>query len=125
MEENVITIQNFKIEDWMIKEDGGLFLQEKEIEREKQVKICVNSNELTHHNRPHVHAYYSDKEYSIAIDSSYDLLAPNKEDKFYRFIVKTMFNDDLIQKCRRAWNDNTDAKLKFVKNGDLYSAVYQ
>lgn len=73
---DIVAQQVFKIEDWMIKDDGGLVLQEKEIKREKKVRICVNSKELTHHNRPHIHAYYEDKEYSIAIDENYDLLAP-------------------------------------------------
>ena len=125
MAEIIVAQQVFKIEDWMIKDDGGLVLQEKEIKREKKVRICVNSKELTHHNRPHIHAYYEDKEYSIAIDENYDLLAPAQEDKLYRFIIKTMFNDSLVQKYRHAWNENTDSKIKFVKNGCLYSSIYQ
>ena len=125
MERNLIYQHTFKIEDWMIRENGSLLLLEREIMREKQVKIYVNSKELTHHNRPHVHAFYGDKEYSIAIDSNPDLLAPDREDKFYRFIVKTMFRDELIQKCRQAWNDYTDSKMKFVKANNLYLPDYK
>ena len=116
--------KNYQLDDGMIKEDGSLFLQEKEIKKEKQVKLWVESKEQTHHNRPHIHASFDDRVYSIAIDSSFDLLAPNKEDKYYRFIVKTIFNDTTIQKCREYWNKYTDSNMKFAVCNGSYSSKY-
>ena len=119
--DKVIFDHDFKLEDWMIHEDGKLELIEREIMRFMKVKVVVKSNERTHHNRPHVHAFFDEKEYSIAIDSSYDLLAPNKEDKYYKFIVRSILRDSLIQECREAWNNNTNSNIKF----DIVDGIYQ
>ena len=124
MREIEIYQEKFYIQDWMIREDGSLILHEKKLAQYKEVKIVIKPNEDSSHNIPHIHAYYADKEYSIAIDDSYKLLAPSKEDKYYKFIKRTMFNDELIQIYRKAWNEDTNSLLKFDVQDDIYLSTY-
>lgn len=89
--------------DWMIKEDGSVLLREQTITRFQNIKVYVNSNEMSSHHRPHVHVDINDKSYQIAIDDAFDVLSP-KEDKYARFIIKTYLKSNL-NACRKAWNE--------------------
>ena len=93
----------FPFADWMIKEDGSVFLQEQTIIRYQNVKVYVNSNEMGSHHRPHVHVDVNDKSYQIAIDDAFDVLSQN-EDKYARFVIKTYLKSEL-NACRKAWNE--------------------
>ena len=126
MDEIIIIQITFNLKDESIREDGSLRLCEEKILTEKQVTIWVNSSESSCHNRPHVHASYADRKYSIAIDGTNDLLAPDKEDKFYRFIVKGFFKNNNMQLFREHWNNKTDSKMKFNvdQNGNYLPSYY-
>ncbi len=125
MEEYIIVNKNEKIEDDLINEDGSIILLEKEIFRTKNIKICVKSKELTHHNRPHAHAYYGEKEYSIAIDSKIEVLGNTSDDKYSRFLIKNYFTEEILQKAREFWNKYTDSNMKFKKNNKFYLSDYE
>ena len=115
-EEKIIFQHLMKIEDWMIKEDGSLILLEKEILREQNIKIIIHSNEITSHNRPHIHAFYNDKEYQISIDDKIEELNDN-EDKYCRLIIKLCFKTN-IQNFRKEWNNiMSNYKFKVDNNG--------
>ncbi len=124
MDEIIIFQRTFNLKDESIREDGSLRLCEEKILTEKQVTIWVNSRESSCHNRPHVHASYADRKYSIAIDGTNDLLAPDKEDKFYRFILKCFFQEKNIQKFREYWNNKADSKMKFDVRDNVYLSSY-
>ncbi|MBR3482147.1 MAG: hypothetical protein IKH45_04605 [Neisseriaceae bacterium] len=110
----MIIILERSIDENQIDEDGNILFTKAEILREKQIRLWVNSKESSCHNIPHIHASCDEKEYSIAIDGTNKLLAPNIEDKYYRCIVKMFLNNtSVIQKCRNYWNNKTDSKLKF------------
>ena len=126
MDKIIIFSQTWHLKDPQIREDGSLRLFEEKIIEEKQVVLWVNSGESGCHHIPHVHASFSDKEYSISIDGQNRLLAPDKEDKYYRFIVKNYFNEDNLQLFRSYWNNKTDAKIKFQKNNNgEYLNIYK
>ena len=97
--------------DWMIQEDGSVWLLEQTIIRYQNVKVYVNSNEMGSHHRPHVHVDINDKSYQIAIDDVFDVLSPN-EDKYARFVIKTYLKSNL-NACRKAWNE-IQSNYKFV-----------
>ena len=110
----MIIILERSIDENQIDEDGNILFTKAEILREKQIRLWVNSKESSCHNIPHIHASYAENKYSIAIDGTNKLLAPNVEDKYYRCIVKNFLNNtSVIQKCRNYWNNKTDSKLKF------------
>ena len=120
----IIVKDLLSIDEKIIREDGSLRLTEAKILSKNQVTIWVNSGEAGCHNIPHVHASFSNKEYSIAIDGTNKLLAPNKEDKFYRFIVKCYFKT-FLQRSRDYWNNKTDSRMKFDINSDgVYLSSY-
>lgn len=109
------------IEDWMVKEDGSLILQEGVLAHEKSIKIQVNSNEFNGHHRPHVHAWYQDKEYVISIDNSIEVLSEN-EDRFSKMLVKMYFKrDEWMQIFRKGWNEKVQSLLILVEdsNGNI------
>ena len=89
--------------DWMIQEDGSVWLREQTITRYQNVKVYVNSNEMSSHHRPHVHVDINDKSYQIAIDDAFDVLSQN-EDKYARFVIKTYLKSNL-NVCRKTWNE--------------------
>lgn len=117
MEEKILCSHIIKIEDWMIKEDGSLILLEKEIMREQKIKISIFSNEIVGHNRPHVHAFYNDKEYQISIDNKFEELN-NKEDKYCRYIIKK-YCKSMLQLFRKEWNNiQSNYKFQVDSNGN-------
>lgn len=111
MDNKIIFETKTKIEDWMIKEDGSLILLEKEIYRSQQIKIIIHTNEISSHNRPHVHAFFNDKKYQISIDNVYEELN-GKTDKYCKFIIKYCFKAQM-QNFRKEWN-NIKSSYKFM-----------
>lgn len=114
MNTKTIIDEKVQLEDWMIKDDGSIILLEKTILKQQNIKIYLHSNEISNHNRPHVHACFNDKEYVISIDDDIDLLEPKKSDKYSRYLIKTYF-DSYLQIFRKEWN-SICSNYKFVQN---------
>ena len=102
-DEKIILERIDHLDDWMILEDGSILLLEVTIAKFQNIKIYVNSNEMSSHNRPHVHVNINDKSYEISIDNTFDVLAP-KEDKYDRYVIKS-YMDNILNDCRKAWNE--------------------
>lgn len=112
-EDIVIYNKNVRIEDFNIKQDGSFTLTFVTVEREKNIKIVINSDENTNHHRPHVHAFYDQKQYQISIDDNIEELNGNC-DKFCRYIIKNHLKN-CLQKCREKWN-SINSSYKFDIN---------
>lgn len=87
-----------------IREDGSIRLLEHLINKDKQMKVWVHSNEMCEHSRPHVHASYDHYEYQISIDDSIEILKGNGPDRYGRFLIKNYSTPYWIQRFRKAWN---------------------
>ena len=93
-------------------------LNEKVEFRNFNYKIIIRTDEMSSHNRPHVHVDLTDgSSASISIDDSYTILDKSgkaKEKDYAKAIACIKTN---IQKLRRDWNNIASAKYKF-KNVD-------
>ncbi len=111
-----------KIEDWMILEDGSLYLCEGTIIKEQSIKIFIHSNEKAKHHRPHVHACFNDREYVISIDDKVELIEPKEPDKYSRYLIKCYFTS-CLQDFRKEWNSIcSDYKFVLNDNGEYVCA---
>ncbi|MEG1751930.1 MAG: DUF4160 domain-containing protein [Clostridia bacterium] len=107
---------SIKINDHNINEDGSYTMVFAKIFKGQNIIITINSNEMSRHNRPHVHACCNDKYYQISIDDKVEELN-NKCDKYCRFIIKLCFRQEM-QNFRKKWNSIiSNYKFDIDKNG--------
>lgn|SRR5690554_1135370 len=83
-----------------------------------RAKVIIYSNEMTGHNRPHVHAFYGQEEFVITIDDKLDIIHGNRNKiKLAKYIIDNLIRKD-IQKFRKYWNE-IKSNYKFVLRDNL------
>lgn len=119
MEEKIFFQKTLYLYDNMILDNGQISktLNEETIKISQNIKFVIHSNEMTGHNRPHIHAYFNNKEYVITIDDSIELLHPAKEDKYFK-LIKNNYLIENLQIARMIWNTiYSNYKFKVDKDG--------
>ena len=89
--------------------------QRGEIIRWESFKAKVNSNEITGHNRPHVHIEFKNMNIVCTIDDVIEVIAPNNvKSSIKKYIVKMMAFPNNLKLARENWN-KCRSLCKFTK----------
>ena len=89
--------------------------QRGEIIRWESFKAKINSNEITGHNRPHVHIEYKNMNLVCSIDNVIEVIAPNNvKNSIKKYIVKMMAFPKNLKLAREEWN-NCCSLYKFTE----------
>ena len=92
----------------------GLYESRKELFRFGKLKIKINSNENTSHNRPHVHANYDGIDIVCSIDNVIEILEPKKFPlRVGNLVQEVLVYPMNLKKVRTAWNE-IQSNYKFL-----------
>ena len=101
---------------------NGEFVERRgQVFRSESFKAWVNSNENSHHNRPHLHLEFQGKTYVCSIDNIIEVVEPqNARGSIKNYIVNMVLNN--LNEARKRWN-SIHSNYKF-NNKELLLASY-